>query len=259
MKKLTPMLKPVLKPLLSLDVVLGLATALALSGCAKGPAGGPTTPQAVNRMTVSMTLQQPVNPAYFYDFAFDDNGVESDGPVALVGSSSLTNGVVGGSFGVLVECLGGSRFNVYRRTRVGNGENLQLVPNAFVTQPALVTGTTIIFTLNLDATYTDSATGQVMRLFRSPSGGFPTALDVNFVTSDEQRRDPNNNLPKTFDAFFDRASSRYLTIHSLGTQTITNADTVQEPANDVTTADTTGRVNVAQLDIVDFQIDIVRS
>ncbi len=267
MNKTTAMLKPMLKPMpspsprprLQLSSMLSLGLALGLAGCAKGPAGGPTTPQAVNRMTVSMTLQQPVNPRYFYDFAFDDNGNESDGPVALIGSSSLTNGVVGGSFGVLVECLGGSRFNVYRRTRVGNGEDLQLVPNAFVTQPALTTGTTLSFTLNLDATYTDRATGQQMRLFRSPGGGFPTALDINFVTSDEQRRDPNNNLPKTFDAFFFRGSSRYLTIRNLGTQSITNADTVQEPANDVTTSDTTGRVNTAQLDITDFHIDIVRS
>lgn len=233
---------------------------LGLAGCAKGPAdGGPSTPQAVNRMTVSMRLQQPINRAYFYDFAFDDDGDETDGPAALIGSSSLTNGVVGGSFTVLVECLGGSRFNVYRRTQSGAGEDLQLVPNAFVVQPSVQSGTTITFTLNLDATYTDRASGSEMRLFRSSSGGFPNALDINFVTSNEQRRDPNNNLPKTFDAFFFRGASRYLTLRNLASDNITNASTVAEPANDVTTIDTSDRVERERLDIVDFNINIRRS
>ena len=240
--------------------LLGLA-ALGISGCARGPedGGGPSTPQALNRMTVEMQLQQPVNRAYFYDFAFDDDGDETDGPVAIIGPSSLTNGVVGGSFTVLVECLGGSRFNAYRRTQNGNGEDLQLVPNAFVTQPSVQSGNRITFTLNLDATYTDRATGQEMRLFRSSSGGFPSALDVNFVTSNEQRRDPNNNLPKSFDAFFFRGASRYLTLRNLGSDTITNARTVNEPANDVTTIDTSGRVETPRLDIVNFTINIRRS
>lgn len=241
-------------------VLLGLA-AWGISGCAKGPddGGGPTPPQAVNRMTVSMRLQQPVNRAYFYDFAFDDDGDQSDGPVAIIGQTALTNGVVGGSYTVLVECLGGSRFNVYRRTQNGNGEDLQLVPNAFVTQPGVQSGDTLSFTLNLDATYTDRATGQETRLFRSSSGGFPTALDINFVTSDERRRDPNNNLPKTFDAFFFRGASRYLTLRSLNSDTVTNANTVNEPANDVTTIDTSNRVERERLDIVDFNINIRRS
>ena len=243
--------------------LLGLA-ALGISGCAKGPAdGGPSTPQAVNRMTVSMTLAQPVGrragSPYFYDFAFDDDGDSTDGPVAIVGQTALTNGVVGGSFTVLVECIGGSRFNVYRRTQVTNGEELQLVPNAFVVQPPVQTGQTISFTLNLDATYTDRATGQEMRLFRSSSGGFPTALDINFVTSDEQRRDPNNNLPKTYDAFFANSPSQKLTLSSLSSDTITNANSVREPANDVRRIDTSNRVESERLDIVDFSINIRRS
>ena len=257
-------------------VLLGLA-ALGIAGCAKSPddGGGPTPPQAVNRMTVSMTLAQPVGRTgqpYFYDFAFDDNSEPQDAPdfpVAIVGQTALTNGVVGGSFTVLVECVGGRSFNVYRRTRVPNGEELRLVRNAFVTQPTVQTGRTLTFTLNLDATYSedpDNPNSRQLRLFRNASGGPAEELDINFVTTDEVRRDPNNNLPKNFDAFFANSPGRKLTLDIRGSRSISNrgdgtsqSSGVEEPADDVRRVDTSGRVEVERLEITDFRIDIRRS
>ena len=255
--------------------LLGLA-ALGISGCAKSPeGGGPTTPQAVNRMTVSMTLAQPVGRSgqpYLYNFAFDDNSEPQDAPdfpVAIVGQTPLASGVVGGSFTVLVQCVGGRSFNVYRRTRVPNGEVLRLVRNAFVTQPVAQTGRTLTFTLNLDATYSekpDDPNSRQLRLFRNDSGGPAEELDINFVTTDEVQRDPNNTQLKTYDAFFANSPGRKLTLDIRGSRSISNlgdgtsqSSGVNEPAGDVPLIDTSGRVERERLDITDFRIDIRRS
>ena len=113
--------------------ILGLLGAC-FAGCAKGPAGG-VTPIAANRLTVNLTLQQAINPLFFYDFAFDDNGNPADGPVAIIGTTQTTNGVVGGSFTVLVQYRGG-QFIAFKRTDLGNGqEQLERASNAFIGVP----------------------------------------------------------------------------------------------------------------------------
>jgi hypothetical protein len=236
-------------------VAVAAALIVGAAGCAKGPDGGPTPPQALNRLEVSMRLQQPVNPAYFYSFAFDDDGNSATGPVAITGATSLQNGIVGGDFTVLVEFAAG-QFNVFRRARGGNGEVLTRAPSAFVTAPpSPINSTEIRFTLNLDATLPDGS-----RLFRGSSNSIPDALDINFVTSDERRRDTNDLRLKTFDAFFARRSSSYFTLRGLSTRSEdNNTSGVREPANDVFSGDTTRNVNVAQLDITDFRIAIQRN
>lgn len=219
------------------------------SGCAKGPDGGPTTPTAPNRLTITLQTQQPINNSYLYAFAFDDDDVSGDGPVAIVSTTSLANGVVGGSFSVLVLYQGG-QYNVYRRTDLGNGaEQLDRASGAFVTPPGPASGSTLTFTLNLDAV-TDSG----VRLFRVGT----QRLDVNFVTTNEIRRDPNDLRRKAFDAFGSRLASFYSTFDIRGSRTYTNAQTVQEPANDVQTDDTNNTINLAQLDITNFTITVQR-
>lgn len=198
-----------------------------------------------------MTTTAAINDAYIYSFAFDDDGNSATGPAAVVSSTSLTNGVVGGQFTVLVTYQAG-QFTVFRRTDLGNGnERLDRASNPFVTPPSPPGGSrTLTFTLDLDA-LTDSGA----RLFSAAL----QQLDVNFVTTNEIRRDPNDARRKAFDAFGPRLANFFITIDIRGTQTYTDASTVQEPANDVETDDTNNTINLNQLDIADFTIRVQRS
>jgi len=242
-----------LRPLFVVAALLGVA------GCAKGPSGGAPPVNALNRLTVSMTLQQPVNNAYYYAFAFDDDDETNDGPRAIISSTNFTNGIVGGSFGVLVLYNAG-RFLVFRRTDQGNGtERLEPASRAFVIPPQTpVTGTTIRFTLDLDANIDTTGTPTAAdRLFRAGA----QRLNVNFVTTDRLQRDPNDLRQKAYDALneFEGAADFSLTIPLNATQTFTNAQTVREPTNDAVIGVNPIDFNAAPLDITDFSIRVERS
>ena len=232
---------------------------LALSGCAKTPAGGPTVPGSPNRLTVNMTLQQAISPTFYYDFAFDDDNDRSDGPAAIIGTTPLANGVVGGSFSVLVQCRG-NNFQVFRRRLLANGqETLEPASRAFVVAPT-ARGNTISFTLNLDATVDNAADPSTPadRLFDADV----TELDVNFVTTSEVIRDPNNLLLKPYDALGEvpRAANLYATFPVSSTRTFRNVERVREPANDVEAGNSNiSTQQLASLDITDFTIDVRRS
>lgn len=224
------------------------------AGCAKSPSGAPTTPQANNRLAVTLRLKEPVNPQYLYSFAFDDDDEPTDGPVALVGSNTAPNGAVGGSFTVLVQYRSG-RFTAFRRGGSSGSETLQVAPNAFVVAPT-VSVDRLSFTLNLDATLPDGS-----RLFRSPqTAGIPDSLDFNFITTDRPRIDPNDLRPSTFDALGRLTGGRFFELDIRTPRNETNASLrINEPINDVVNLDTTGRVDSDQLDIADFAIRIERS
>jgi len=221
-----------------------------LASCASGPSGGATV-QAPNRLSVVMTTRAPINNnGAVYSFAFDDDDNSSDGPVAIVTSTTVPNGVVAGSFTVLVQYEGG-QYTVFRRTEgAGGTETLDRASRAFVTQPQPAAGSTLAFTLDLDAT-TDSGA----RLFRAGV----QRLDINFVTANERRRDPNDNLRKAFDAFGNRSAGAFATFDVRSSRTYRDADTVQEPTGDVQTDDTSNAINLQALDISDFTITILRS
>jgi len=228
-----------------------------LGSCSKSPSGGATV-QAPNRLSVVFRTPAngPINNSgYIYSFAFDDDDNSSDGPVAIVGPTTVPNGVVAGSFTVLVEYQGG-QYNVYRRTALANGtETLDPAPGAFVTQPSPASGNTLNFTLNLDATTSSGA-----RLFRAGA----QRLDINFVTANERRRDPNDNLRKAVDTFGDgrlslSSGGAYVTLDIRSTRTYNDTSIVGEPSGDVRTDDTSGTINLPSLDITDFAISVLRS
>lgn len=243
---------------IALFPILMLVPAL-FSGCAKSPAGGPVVPGGKNRLTVNVTLQQPISPTFYYDFAFDDDGDAGDGPAAIIGTTTLTNGVVGGSFKVLVQYRGG-QFLVFRRTDNGGGaETLERASNAFIGVPT-ASGTTINFTLDLDATV-DGAANPPTAADRLFAPGV-TQLDVNFVTTSEIIRDPNNLLLKPFDALGELpgAANLYETFNITTTRTFRNADTVREPTGDANPGNSAiGAQQLATLDITDFTLDVRRS
>ncbi len=242
---------------IALFPILLLVPAL-FSGCAKSPAGA-VAPGGKNRLTVNMTLQQPITPTFYYDFAFDDNGNAGDGPAAFIGTTTFANGVVGGSFRVLVQYRGG-QFLVFRRTDNGNGsETLERASNAFIGVPT-AGGTSINFTLDLDATVDNAATPPTAadRLFAANA----TQLDVNFVTTSEIIRDPNNLLLKPFDALGEvpGAANLYETFNITTTRTYRNADTVREPTGDANPGNSNITTQqLASLDITDFTLDVRRS
>lgn len=237
--------------------MLALAPAV-LNGCAKSPAGA-VTPGGKNRLTVNMTLQQPISPTFYYDFAFDDDGDAGDGPAAIIGTTTLANGVVGGSFKVLVQYRGG-QFLVFRRTDNGNNnETLERASNAFIGVPT-AGGNTFNFTLDLDATVDNSANPPTAadRLFDANV----TQLDTNFVTTSEIIRDPNNLLLKPFDALGEvsGAANLYETFNVASTRTFRNVDTVREPTGDANAGNSAiTSQQLATLDITDFTIDVRRS
>jgi hypothetical protein len=222
-------------------------------GCSKSPSGTAGNPLAPNRLQITMRLQQPVNNAYKYAFAFDDDDISADGPQAIVGTAAVpNNGLVAGSFTVLVIYENG-QYSVFRRTELGNGnETLDRASRAFVTPPQPVFGDTFNFTLDLDAV-TDSG----VRLFRADA----RRLDVNFVTANERRRVDNTAPRIAFDAFGGRSASAYGTFQILGASRYEyrNADTVREPTNDVQTDDTSGNILLPPLDITDFSISVLRN
>lgn len=232
-----------------------LATiAILAGGCSKSPSGTPGNTLAPNRLQITMRLQQPVNNAYKYAFAFDDDDISSDGPQAIVGTSSVpNNGLVAGSFTVLVVYENG-QYSVFRRTELtGGNETLERASRAFVTQPSPVFGDTISFTLDLDA-LTDSGA----RLFRADA----RRLDVNFVTASERRRVDNTALRIAFDAFGPRSASAYNTFQILGASRYDySSDDIlpREPTNDVQNDDTTDAINQAALDITNFTISVQRN
>ncbi len=240
-----------------LPLLLVSATLLGLSGCARGPSGGAPIPQARNRLTVTATYQQPINNLYHYAFAFDDDDQPGDGPVAIVAATTFANGIVGGSFRVIVIYNGG-RFLVFRRTDQGNGtERLEPASRVFVVPPATpFTGNTISFTLDLDATIDTAGTPtEADRLFRAGA----QELNVNFVSTDRIERPMTTERPKAYDAFFPGAASQHYTIPINATQTFTNQQTVQEPTDDVVIGLNPINFNDAPLDLSNFTIRIERS
>jgi hypothetical protein len=172
----------------------------------------------------------------------------------------LTNGVVGGAFTVLVQYRAG-QYTVFRRTAAGaNAETLDRASRAFVVPPTPAGGGTALgFTLDLDAK-TDSG-AYLFRHAANAAGVQALAvnrLDTNFVTTNEIRRDPNDNLIKAYDAFGRGLASFYNTFDIRANRTFTNGQTVQEPRDDVLIDLPRNTVNLAQLDITDFTMTVAR-
>ena len=234
-----------------------LVLPLLMAGCAKSPVGGPTNPQANNILSVSIAVAGTVNPAYIYDFAFDDDEDRSDGPVALASSNStFANGATGGSFTILVRYAQG-QFIAYRRSlNSDNSENLVRVPGAFTVPPvANAGGKTLSFALNLDATLPDGT-----RLFRGSDNGLPRQLDVNFITTDQINIDPNDNRINTFDALGNRTGGSWITIADTNRpKLVANSQSQIEPAGDVTNFSNLDSNAINSLDLTDFRIEIQRN
>ena len=244
-----------MKPLLSLAA---LAATLTLAGCANDPRGtGPTTNSA-NRLEVSLTTVGPINPNFYYAVAFDDQTGDGVGPVAILGNTSVLNGVVGGNFRLAV-VYHLNQFQVFYRTDPTDpGTEQQVLASPFFVQPQ-ATPNGIQFTLDLDARL---GNGNFF-LPRNAANLAPDRLDLNFVTTSTVLRSAQDNRIKPIDSFGPAtASTPIIDFQIAATRRTDNRDETDDRRLDVdpsfTTQSSPEFAPYANLDVNNLQINIVR-
>ncbi len=171
---------------------------LTLGGCAKSPAGGPTI-RTANRFETTLSLVGTLNPNYYYGVAFDDTGA-GVGPAALLGNTPIQNGVVGGTFRLLILYHLGN-FQVFYRSTPSDAATEREISGSnglFVFTPRATTNG-LDFTVDLDAQLPGSTT------YIFPRNAAGTAIgtdrfDLNAVTTNTINRDPADNRVKPVDA-----------------------------------------------------------
>lgn len=251
-----------------------------LNGCAKSPVGA--TNLAINRFQTTLSLAGTLNPNYYYAIGFDDAGGDGAGPVAVDGTTPIRNGVMGGTFRVLV-LYHQNTFRVFYRstpnsaatesdvTGVTNLFNTGLAPH--VTQNGSGVANGLDVTINLDAQFT-GGTNNGSYLFPRVSGSqasppplASTSLDINVAaTNTSLLGDSDTGLRKPVDALGFQTLSTPVEIQipaqvstrttsvldETGDENLGVSDTFSNPANP-------SYVPFANIDITNLQIGIVRS
>lgn len=226
-------------------------------GCAKSPSGGPVT-RATNRFQGILSVVGTVNPTYFYGVAFDDAGGDGVGPVALTGSTPLQNGVVGGTFRLLILYNGGAFRAYYRSTPSDKTTEREIsgTNGLFVVTPRASTNS-INFTLDLDAVLPGTST----YIFPHTTGATPTLIsdsfDVNAVTTSLVSREPEtNSITKPVDAFGYQQVATPVEVGIGATRPLTLSD----PTGDENLVDSSfNNVPFENIDITSLQVGITRS
>lgn len=235
-----------------------LAATLLFGGCANDPRGtGPTTNSA-NRLEVNLTTVGPINPNFYYAVAFDDQTGDGVGPIAILGNTSVLNGVVGGNFRLAV-VYHLNQFQVFYRTDPKDAATeRQVLDSPFFVQPQATTNA-IKFTLDLDA----RLGGGSFFLPRSAANLAPDRLDLNFVTTSAILRSAQDNRIKPIDSFGPAtASTPIIDFQTAATRRTDNMDEPNDQRLDVdpsfTTQSSPEFAPYANLDVNDLQINIVR-
>jgi len=207
-----------------------LVVPVVVAGCAKGPGAGVTPPLAVNRLTVRITFDAPVNDNLYYFVAFDDDDNSADGPLPL--RRPAPNGWGTGSFTTFVQYHFG-QYQVFRH--VVNPD--QSVTDTPLNQPFSFTlpqgSNQIAFTLDMDNYWAADV----------------DFLDINIITTDELITDSNLNIDKIFDGLGPTGND-YVTIPIKANATFQN--------NEALIREFAGDVPIPAIDITDWRIEIVR-
>ena len=239
--------------------LLALAATSLISGCANDPRGtGPTTNSA-NRLEINLTTVGPINPNFYYAVAFDDQTGDGVGPVAILGNTSVLNGVVGGNFRLAV-IYHLNQFQVYYRTDPTDpATERQVLDSPFFVQPQ-ATQNAIKFTLDLDARL---GTGNFF-LPRNAANLAPDRLDLNFVTTSTILRSAQDNRIKPIDSFGPAtASTPIINFQTAATRRTDNMDDANDERFDVdpsfTTQSSPEFAPYSNLDVNDLQINITRN
>ena len=235
-----------------------LAATLLVSGCANDPRGtGPTTNSA-NRLEVNLTTVGPINPNFYYAVAFDDQTGDGAGPVAILGNTSVLNGVVGGNFRLAV-IYHLNQFQVYYRADPTDpATERQVLDSPFFVQPRATTNG-IQFTLDLDAVLSNGT----FFLPRSSANLAPDRLDLNFVTASTILRSAQDNRIKPIDSFGPAtASTPIINFQIAATRRTDNLDETNDTRFDVdpsfSTQSSPEFAPYANLDVNNLQLNIVR-
>ncbi len=213
------------------------ALLVGIGGCAKFPEQ-PPAPVSRDRLVITLTYAAPINPAFFYYIAIDDDGDPLTGPLP-----ALTR-PWGNGWGVPLDERLGSRIHffveIFRQSaqvfRIDAFEppfTVQLLgpPLDFASpQP-----TQIRVTLDLRQLFPDQ---------------LPERLELNFISVDELKTNPYDNTPRTgFDAL-GLTGNEFISIPIQSTQTFRNGQgAVSEGSGDA---------REDGLDLVDWEVRVVR-
>jgi hypothetical protein len=238
-------------------LLAALALMPLLGGCASGPSGGATT-TPTNRLAVTLTLQNTINPNYYYAVAFDDVLDDGRGPLALEGGSDTVNKVMGGNWRVLV-LFHGSLSNpvIYYRSDPADRETeRQVLGTSLLFQTPRISANSINFVLNLDAKLN---TGDY---FFSHTPGATPALGVdrfsiNFAaTNILLSSNANIDLIKPVDAYESQTISTPVEFIISSTRNVSLNDPIgdRRPGVDSSFAS----VNFGQIDVRQFDLSVTR-
>ena len=239
-----------------LSFLLTLACCLLpLAGCAKSPVGGVTT-TAPNRLEVTLTLAQTLDPNFYYGVAFDDNPSDGVGPRAVVGNTATLNGIMDGNWRTLVR-YHLNQFEVfYRSTPSDPATERQILGTAlFFSQPR-ATANSLNFVLNLDA---QVSSGNFF--FAHTSGATPTlatdSFDINFVATNTIIIAGRDDRIKPVDAYEAAATSTFFEFQIGSTRRATILDPTNDRRLDIDPS--FGSVNFGQIDVTQLDLNVTRN
>jgi len=235
-------------------------------GCAKGG----LTARTSNRFQTVVSFAGTPNSNYYYAVAFDDSGTNSAGPIAIDGNTPILNGVMGGTFRLLV-LYHQNQFQVFYRstpTDTTTEREITGATNLFDTglSPQL-SPTGLNVAINLDAQLPDKSFifQRAIGSTTSPPSIAANSLNINVVATNViLRGGPNTNLIKPVDALGPQMLSTPAQIQIPTTRTTTVSN---EPIGDenvgvsstyVTQSDP-NYVNFSTIDISNVQIAITRT
>ena len=235
---------------------------LPLSGCAKSPSGGATV-AAPNRLEVTLTIDKTLDPNFYYGVAFDDEPGDGDGPRAVEANTILLNGVMGGSWKVLVlfhQNLA-NPIIYYRSDPDDEGSERRILGTSLLFSRPRVSSNAINFTLDLDAQVSSGTF-----FFNHTAGADPTLsvdrFDINFVTTNTVIVGTANNggsdqRVKPVDAYETAALSTSFEFQIASTRQISIPDALNDKRLNIDSS--FASVNFGQLDVRKLDLNVTRS
>ncbi len=217
-----------------------LALLVGMAGCAKFPEQ-PPAPVSRDRLVITLTYAAPINPAFFYYIAVDDDGDPLTGPLP-----ALTR-PWGNGWGVPLDERLGSRIHFFVEI---NRQSAQVFRIEVFEPPFTVR----LLGPPLDLAFIPQNQPNQIRVTIDLRQLFPDQLpervELNFISVDELKTDPYDNTPRTgFDAL-GLTGNEFISIPLHSTQTFRNGQgAVSEGSGD-------SRVDA--LDLADWEVRVVR-
>jgi len=227
--------------------------------------------RASNRFQTVVSFAQPPNANYYYAVAFDDTGTNSTGPVAIDGVTPILNGVVGGSFRLLV-LYHMNQFQVFYRstpTDTTTEREITGTTNLFDTglSPQL-SPTGLNVAINLDAQLPDKSFIFLRAIGSGSATSLPSiaanSLNINVVATNViLKTDTQNGLTKPVDALGPQTLSTPVQIQIPTTRTTSVSDSIGDENLGVSSTyvnqSDPNYVNFSTIDITNVQIAITRT